>query len=136
MKLCIALAVLVTALSIDAHAQTIDQRAQRLFTNLYPYSVAAEVGAILLDGTTSARLKAQGYREATRLFRDPEGYFSARKYYTFSGALVAGKLALGHFFPRMKPYLAAINFGLSARHIVAGAHNIRLPRRVRLAFSF
>jgi len=119
-----------------AQAQTTEAKAQRVFTKLYPYSVAAEIGAILFDGATSAKLKSKGYGEAMPLFRDADGNFSAKRYYGFNSAMVAGKLALGRFFPRLKPYLAAINFGMSAPHVASGVHNMLLPRRAQITLQF
>jgi len=138
MKLCIALAILLAALSLctNAHGQTLEEKAQRVFTQAYPASVVAEVGAIVFDGLTSAGLKEKGATEAMPLFRDHDGYFSARRFYGFNSALVAGKAVLARLFPKLKPYLSALNFGMAAGHVVAGIHNIRLPRQVRIALRF
>lgn len=135
MKLCIALAILLAALCADAHGQSLEEKAQRAFTNLYPASVAAEVGAIVFDGLTSAKLKDKGAREAMPLFRNADGSFSARRFFGFNGALVAGKAALARLFPKLKPYLSALNFGMAAGHIASGIHNVRLPR-VQIALRF
>jgi len=139
MKFCIALAVLLAALSlcVDAKGQAAEANTQRVFTVLYPASVAAEIGAILFDGITSAGLKSKGATEAMPLFRDADGYFSAKRFYGFNSALVAGKAALARLFPKLKPYLTAVNLGFTLGHVAAGIHNIRLPRRqVQIALRF
>lgn len=136
MKICVLIAALAATVlcAVDAKGQS---RTEKVFDDLYNYSVAAEISSILFDGATSAGLKGKGYTERTKLFQDSERYFSAKKYYSFNAALVVGKFTLVRFFPRIKPYVAALNFGIAVRHSIAGGRNLSLPqRRLNLTLQF
>ncbi len=135
MKICIAVAALAAMLMCarDASAQS---KAEKAFDKIYPYSIAAEVGSIIFDGLASSGLKEKGYKEKSPVFRDGDGYFSATRYYSFSGGLCLSKAALGYLFPRLKPYILGLNALIVARHTVAGVRNFRAPNRFKLTLRF
>lgn len=92
------------------------------FDRLTLISTAASIGMTIADTEGSYAVQRQGYaHEANGFLAGKDGRISRPKSYAFSFGMIGGSLVLQRLFPKAKPWLEGLRFGLAGVHGVGFA---------------